>query len=73
LNRESRVNLMANVVRITTRVCDKFTPREMAPAEQREIAALAYKFWLARSFQNGSPQEDWLRARRAVCQERLRA
>jgi hypothetical protein len=65
--------MMANVMHITTRVCDKFAPRSIAPAKQREIAALAYKLWLARSFQNGSPQEDWLRAQRAVCHERLRA
>jgi Protein of unknown function (DUF2934) len=64
---------MADVKCITTRICDKFAPRSIAPAKQREIAKLAYKLWLARSFQNGSPQEDWLRARRAVCQERLRA
>ena len=64
---------MVKVMRSTATVCDKFAPRDIGPAKQREIAALAYKFWLARSFQNGSPQEDWLRARRAVCQERLRA
>jgi len=64
---------MANVMRITTRVCEEFAPRDIAPAKQRKIAALAYKLWLARSFQEGSPQEDWLRARRAVCQGRLRA
>jgi hypothetical protein len=64
---------MAKVMRRTTSACDRFTPRNIAPAEQREIAALAYKFWLARGFQNGSPQEDWLRAQRAVCQQRLRA
>jgi len=27
-----------------------------------EIAALAYALWEARGFQNGSPEEDWLRA-----------
>jgi Protein of unknown function (DUF2934) len=65
---------MDKVTRMTTtRVCDKFASRNIAPAQQREIAALAYDLWLARSFQNGSPQEDWLRARRAVCQQRLRA
>lgn len=64
---------MAKVTRITVRGCDKFAARAVAPAQQREIAALAYKLWLARGFRNGSPQEDWLRAQRAVCQERLRA
>jgi hypothetical protein len=65
---------MDKVTRMTTiRVCDRFAPRNIAPAQQREIAALAYELWLARSFQNGSPQEDWLRAQRAVCQQRLRA
>ena len=29
---------------------------------QEEIAALAYEFWLARGFRDGSPEEDLLRA-----------
>lgn len=29
---------------------------------QEEIARLAYAFWEARGFQNGSPEEDWLKA-----------
>lgn len=64
---------MAKVSSITRRVCDKFAARSLAPAQQREIAALAYKLWLARGFQNGSPQEDWLRAQRAVTEQRRRA
>jgi hypothetical protein len=64
---------MAKVVRMTPRVCDKFATRNIAPAKQREVAALAYKLWLARGFQNGSPQEDWLRAQREVGRQRLRA
>jgi hypothetical protein len=64
---------MAKVVRMTARVCDRFTTGNVAPAKQREIAALAYKLWLARRFQNGSPQEDWLQAQREVGQRRLRA
>jgi hypothetical protein len=35
-------------------------------AKQRKIAALAYEFWLARAFRNGSPEQDWLRAEQAV-------
>jgi len=31
------------------------------PADQ-EIAKLAYSFWVARGYQGGSPEEDWLRA-----------
>jgi len=64
---------MAKVVRMTPKVCDRLTPRNIAPAQQREIAALAYRHWLARGFQNGSPQEDWLRAQREVGRQRLRA
>ena len=64
---------MANVTRRSATICDRNAPRNIAPAKQREIAALAYKLWLARGFQNGSPQEDWLQAQRAVCQRRLRA
>jgi hypothetical protein len=62
---------MAKVTRITTKICDRLAPRNIAPAKQREIATLAYKLWLARSFRNGSPQEDWLRAQRTVCRERV--
>ena len=29
---------------------------------QDKIAALAYKYWLARGFQDGSPEEDLMRA-----------
>jgi hypothetical protein len=64
---------MEKVMRETTRVCDRLAPRNIASAKQREIAALAYKLWLARGFQNGSPQEDWLRAQQAVCRQRPRA
>jgi len=32
----------------------------------REIAKLAYGYWLARCFRNGSPQEDFLRAYRQI-------
>ena len=64
---------MARVVRITPRVCDRPTPQNIAPAKQREIAAVAFELWLARGFQNGSPQEDWLRAQREVTRQRLRA
>jgi len=34
---------------------------------------VAFELWLARGFQNGSPQEDWLRAQREVTRQRLRA
>ena len=64
---------MAITIRRTTTVCDRFAPRNIAPAKKREITALAYKLWLARGFQNGWSQEDWLRALRKVCQQRLRA
>lgn len=71
--RELGGTFMANVMRETTRVCDRLAPRNIASAKQREIAALAYELWLARGFQNGSPQEDWLRAQRAVCLQHPRA
>jgi hypothetical protein len=34
--------------------------------KQQKIAALAYEFWLARNFRNGSPATDWLRADQQV-------
>lgn len=64
---------MANVTCINRRICDKVTSRQSPAGQQEEIADLAYKFWLARNFHNGSPQEDWLRAQRMVRQSRLRA
>jgi hypothetical protein len=32
----------------------------------RRIAALAFEFWLARAFRDGSPETDWLRADQEV-------
>jgi len=67
---------MAKATHITTRACDRFAPRNIGSAKRREVAALAYRFWLDRGFQSGSPQEDWLRAVREVSQlseQRLRA
>jgi hypothetical protein len=33
---------------------------------QKELADLAYEFWRARRFRNGSPEEDLLRADREL-------
>ncbi len=38
---------------------------ESSPAHQ-EIAALAYSLWQARGCPEGSPEEDWLNAERAL-------
>jgi hypothetical protein len=64
---------MTKVIQSVINVCDRLAPRHIASAQQREIAVLAYRYWLARGFRNGSPQEDWLRAIRAVCRQRLSA
>jgi Protein of unknown function (DUF2934) len=32
----------------------------------RRVAALAFEFWLARGFRDGSPETDWLRADQEV-------
>lgn len=64
---------MAKAECTPARGCEKLAPGNIAPAKQRQIAALAYNLWLARGFQNGSPQEDWLRAQRQICQPRRHA
>jgi hypothetical protein len=33
---------------------------------QKKVAALAFEYWLARTFRSGSPETDWLRADREV-------
>lgn len=33
---------------------------------ESEIAALAYSYWEARAFQDGSAEEDWLRAEKEL-------
>lgn len=43
------------------------TLRTVVESERQEkIAALAFEFWLARAFRNGSPETDWLRAHHEV-------
>jgi hypothetical protein len=39
---------------------------DMGLRQQQRVAAVAYQFWLARVFRNGSPEEDWLRADKLV-------
>ena len=36
------------------------------PENQEEIAALAHALWQARGCPNGSPEEDWFQAKRAL-------
>jgi hypothetical protein len=43
------------------------TLRGLVKSERhRRIAALAFEFWLARAFRDGSPETDWLRADQEV-------
>jgi hypothetical protein len=37
--------------------------------EHEEIALLAYSYWEARGCPYGSPEEDWFRAERDLCQK----
>jgi Protein of unknown function (DUF2934) len=61
---------MSKVTEMSTKICERFARRAPKPERQLEIAELAYQFWLARAFRDGSPQEDWLRAQRKVCRRR---
>jgi hypothetical protein len=38
---------------------------------QEEIAALAYSYWVTRGYQDGCPEEDWLRAEQELYQRAL--
>ena len=54
-------------VRKTAESCDQLAlPGATRSNAQKRIALRAFELWLAREFQNGSPQEDWLRAQREV-------
>ncbi len=37
-----------------------------AGLKRERIASLAYKYWLERGCQGGSPEEDWFRAEREI-------
>jgi hypothetical protein len=39
-----------------------------APANQQQIAALAYEFWKNRGCPEGTPEEDWFRAERELAE-----
>jgi hypothetical protein len=40
-----------------------------SPAPE-EIAALAYSYWVTRGYQDGCPEEDWLRAEQELLSAR---
>ena len=40
-----------------------------SPIEHEEVALLAYSYWEARGCPFGSPEEDWFRAERDLCQK----
>lgn len=44
----------------------KEVSRNESNPTHEEIAALAYSFWEARGCPEGSPEEDWLNAERAL-------
>ena len=47
---------------ITTTALEKTSE----PENHHEVAALAYKFWQARGSPEGTPEEDWFRAKQEI-------
>jgi hypothetical protein len=46
--------------------CDGFALRRTTQKQQKQIAVMAFGFWLDRAFRAGSLQEDWLKAQHQV-------
>jgi hypothetical protein len=43
-------------------IVEQTEPPEYGPLDPEEVATRAYFFWLQRGGQNGSAEQDWLRA-----------
>jgi hypothetical protein len=56
--------------RESVRAASKGSERHSQTAAVDQFAALAYKFWLARCFRDGSPEEDLFRA---VCANSMKS
>jgi hypothetical protein len=37
--------------------------------DKEAVAALAYSYWVARGYEPGSPEEDWLRAEQELASQ----
>ena len=58
-----RVSRAANVTEAPTTEIEPVAVSISATGpDGEEVAKLAYSFWVARGYQGGSPEEDWLRA-----------
>jgi hypothetical protein len=60
--------VLASETETTTIVSDVIMVDGVAGPSQDQIARLAYLYWLDRGCQNGSAEEDWLRAEQALRQ-----
>ena len=71
-HRHTRKPAQSTEVELEAPAVSAVTPQQESKQEpvrvttHEGIARLAYSYWVARGYQGGSPEEDWLRAEREL-------